>query len=224
MRALLVLVLVIAALGSAAAPAHADDVVELFTAQGCPACPAADAALIPIARRPGVIALSLPVTYWNGRGWRDPLAQEAFTARQRRYAAIGRREAATPQFVVNGRYATNDPAAIDRALGAAGSSGGPAIGARAGWLTVTADPRTARDAVVLVADYDPRPIATPVGAGANAGRVAVQVNVVRGLRTLGRWQGVAARYRLPPLAAGLRRVVLVQSADGGAIVAARRVA
>ena len=222
MRALLVLF--VAALGTATAPARAEDVVELFTAQGCPACPAADAALIPFAGRPGVIALSLPVTYWNGRGWRDPLAQEAFTARQRRYAAIGRREAATPQFVVNGRYATNDPAALDRALGAAGASGGPAVAARGGWLTVAADPRTARDAVVLVADYDPRPMATPVRAGANAGRVAVQVNVVRELKTVGRWQGVAARYRLPPLAAGLRRVVLVQSADGGAIIAARRVA
>ena len=208
---------------ASAAPPPPADVVELFTAQGCPACPAADAALAKLANRPGVIALSLPVTYWDARGWPDPLAQSAFTQRQRRYATIGRREAATPQFVVNGRYATNDPAMLDRALAAAGTGGGPSIAARGRWLSVSVDPRTARDALVLVADYDPRRITTPIRAGANRGRNAVQINVVRRLRVIGGWRGRAARYMMPPLAPGLRRAAIVQSADGGAIIAAERI-
>lgn len=211
-------------LGATPVPTSAD-LVELFTAQGCPACPAADAALARLATRPGVIALSLPVTYWDQRGWRDPLAQPTFTERQRRYAMIGRRDAATPQFVINGRYATSDPspAVLDRAVAAAAASGGPSLTAAHGHLAVSADVHTARAAMVWLADYDPRPIRTPVRAGANGGRTAVQVNVVRRFRALGRWSGGAARYRLPPLTASLRRAALVQSADGGTVIAAARI-
>ncbi len=211
-------------LGAARVPTSVD-LVELYTAQGCPSCPAADAALATLATRPGVIALTFPVTYWDTRGWRDPLAQATFTARQRRYAEIGRREAATPQFVINGRFATSNATtnALKRAVEAAASSGGPRLVTGGSALSVSADALTARAAVVLIADYDPRPIRTPIRAGANGGRTAVQVNVVRRLREVGRWSGRAARYTLPPLGAGLRRAALVQSADGGAVIAAARI-
>lgn len=211
-------------LGAAPVPPPVN-VVELFTAQGCPACPAADAALRRLAARPDLVAISLPVTYWDARGWRDPLAQPAFTARQRRYAEIGRREAATPQFVINGRFATSTavPEALDRAVDAASASWGPAVTVRNDQLAVAADARTARAATVWVADYDPRPIRTPIRAGANGGRTAVQVNVVRRLRAIGAWNGLAARYPLPSLAVGLRRAAWVQSVDGGAVIAAARI-
>ena len=53
-----------------------------------------------------MLPLSFSVTYWDRFGWRDPLARPEFTERQYAYARTGRREAGTPQFVVNGRFAT----------------------------------------------------------------------------------------------------------------------
>ncbi len=69
-------------------PAHAGEVppravVELFTSQGCSACPPADRLVNELSRDPGVIALTLPVTYWDYLGWKDTLASTSFTARQR---------------------------------------------------------------------------------------------------------------------------------------------
>ena len=49
-------------------------VVELFTSQGCSSCPKADAVLAQLAGRSDVIALSLPVDYWDYLGWKDTLA------------------------------------------------------------------------------------------------------------------------------------------------------
>lgn len=86
-RALRAAVLACAAL--AAMPARAEPVravVELFTSQGCGACRAADPVLRDLARKPGVVALTLPVTYWDYLGWKDTLALRPLTERQRAYA------------------------------------------------------------------------------------------------------------------------------------------
>lgn len=201
-------------------------VVELFTAQGCAACPPADAALERLAARPDVLPLSFSVTYWDRFGWPDPLARPEFTERQLAYARSGRREAATPQFVVNGRYALpyRGDAELARAVASADrGEGGPTIAARAGRVLVGADRRGAREAAVWLVEYDPRAIATPVRAGQNSARTLRHRNVVRRLLRLGAWRGAAVSLPLPPpLRPGLRRAVLVQGADGGAILAAIR--
>ena len=76
-------------------------VVELFTSQGCSSRPPADELLVELAGRP--VALTLPVDYWDYLGWKDTLAQPAFTARQRAYAsARNDKQVYTPQVVVNG--------------------------------------------------------------------------------------------------------------------------
>ncbi len=84
----------------------ADDhpvVVELFTSQGCSACPPADEMLADLAGMPGVIALALHVDYWDYIGWEDTFGDPAFTARQEAYArAAGERTVYTPQFIVGG--------------------------------------------------------------------------------------------------------------------------
>src|ERR1700710_2011265 len=88
-----------------ARPAHSEPraVVELFTSQGCSSCPAADKVLGELARDPNVIALSLPIDYWDYLGWKDTLADSRFTARQKAYShARGDRDVYTPQVVVNG--------------------------------------------------------------------------------------------------------------------------
>src|SRR5271167_569475 len=86
-------------------PAHADPraVVELFTSQGCSSCPPADKIIGELARDPSIIAMSMPIDYWDYLGWKDTLADARFSARQKAYSRMrGDREVYTPQVVING--------------------------------------------------------------------------------------------------------------------------
>src|SRR5882724_9843414 len=86
-------------------PAHAEPraVVELFTSQGCSACPPADKIIGELAKDPSVIALSMPIDYWDYLGWKDTLADARFSARQKAYSQMrGDRDVYTPQVIVNG--------------------------------------------------------------------------------------------------------------------------
>ncbi len=88
-----------------AAEVQRPTVVELFTSQGCSSCPPADELLGEIGRRPDVLALSLPVDYWDYIGWKDTFASAANTARQRGYAhSLHHRSIYTPEMVVDGAY------------------------------------------------------------------------------------------------------------------------
>ena len=49
-------------------------VIELFTSQGCSSCPPADKLIGEFANDPSLIALSLPIDYWDYLGWKDTLA------------------------------------------------------------------------------------------------------------------------------------------------------
>src|SRR5689334_9647632 len=102
-------------------PAHAEPkaVVELFTSQGCSSCPPADKVLGELARDPSLIALSLPVDYWDYLGWKDTLALRGHGIRQRGYAETrGDRSVYTPQVVVNGvvHALGSDKNAIEKAI------------------------------------------------------------------------------------------------------------
>ena len=78
-------------------------VVELFTSQGCPSCPRADAFLQELAARDDVLALAMHVDYWDYIGWKDSFASPQYTARQRAYAkSRGQRMVYTPQMIING--------------------------------------------------------------------------------------------------------------------------
>src|SRR5690554_4268067 len=77
--------------GMGSLPAKADPVravVELFTSQGCSSCPPADRLLGELSSDPSLIALSLPVDYWDYIGWKDTLALHGHTTRQRAYAGM----------------------------------------------------------------------------------------------------------------------------------------
>src|SRR5881394_713270 len=102
-------------------PAHADPraVVELFTSQGCSSCPPADRILGELAKDPSVIAVSMPIDYWDYLGWKDTLADSRFSARQKAYSHVrGDRDVYTPQMVVNGsaHVIGSDRAAIEGAI------------------------------------------------------------------------------------------------------------
>src|SRR5438105_8924825 len=102
-------------------PAHADPraVVELFTSQGCSSCPPADRIVGELAKDPNVIALSMPIDYWDYLGWKDTLADSRFSARQKAYSHVrGDRNLYTPQMIRNGsaQVIGSDRAPIEGAL------------------------------------------------------------------------------------------------------------
>src|SRR5690242_15612300 len=104
---------------AAAQAGEARAVLELFTSQGCSSCPPADRLVGQFANDPSVVALSVPIDYWDYLGWRDTLANPAHSARQRAYARTrGDGQVYTPQIVVNGSADAlgSDQGAIERAI------------------------------------------------------------------------------------------------------------
>ena len=72
--------------GQARAAEPIDVVVELFSSQGCNSCPPGDSLLGELRDKPGVLALTFHVDYWDYLGWKDTLAAPDFSQRQYDYA------------------------------------------------------------------------------------------------------------------------------------------
>jgi len=193
-------------------------VVELFTAQGCAGCPAANERLEAIADEPGVIALTYAVDYWDWQGWKDTFARPEFSQRQRAYARpLRQRAVSTPQMIIDGRRElTGAPeAALDTAVAeeAARRTFPPEIefretGDRVG---VGSGRAPQGGAEVVAVTYSPGAQSVRIGAGDNRGRTIRHVNVVRSVRRLGDWTGDPALYRLPQVEEGQAVAVLVQA-------------
>ncbi|WP_246683657.1 thioredoxin family protein [Labrys sp. KNU-23] len=212
--------------GAASAQAGQLTVVELFTSQGCSSCPPANANLATISRRPGVLALSFGVTYWDRLGWKDVFARPDYTQRQVAYEKpLGQSGPFTPQMVVNGRTSLvgNDLGEVEAAIaGAAAASPdtGPSLVLSTGRVAIGSRVSPAAGLDVWLVRYDPSQVQVPVRAGENAGRTLPHKNVVHDLIRLGHWQGEALSLPIPPPSPGMRTAVLLQTPRGGAIVAA----
>jgi hypothetical protein len=198
-------------------------VVELFTSQGCSSCPPANANLATLSDRPGVLALSFNVTYWDQLGWKDTFAKPEFTARQVGYEPrLDHDGPFTPQIVVDGHADTigNRLGAIESLIAASRQGNRPTARLGEKDILIGAGAAPAGGADIWLVTYDPRLVDVPVGRGENAGRTLPHKNVVHSLERIGSWRG--AEVDLPATAApsGLRRAVLVQTADGGPILAA----
>jgi hypothetical protein len=179
-----------------AAGAEVRAVVELFTSQGCSSCPPADRLLGELAKDNSIVAMTLPVDYWDYLGWKDTLANPRYSARQRAYARNrGDREVATPQVIVNGVVPVvgSDKAAIERAIAQTRSvvSTAPvSIVASGDKLTVTVDSARAQPAkgeVWLCAMRKSVPV--EISRGENRGRSVTYYNVSRRWVKLGDWTG-----------------------------------
>ena len=206
--------LILVILSMTPSPAHARPeamkikaVVELFTSQGCSSCPPADRLLKTYVDKKDVIALTMPVDYWDYLGWKDTLASPRNTMRQRAYALKrGDGQVYTPQIVING---------IAHAVGSRKNSIDQAIEATSrkiaknkipmrvwldnGTMVVEAgspaDSTRMKGATIWLATVQKRaPI--KIRRGENAGREIAYYNVVKDLTSIGQWEGKPVTVRL----------------------------
>ena len=196
------------AVGVSMTPAFAGQpraVIELFTSQGCSSCPPADRLLGQLAQDPSLIALSVPVDYWDYLGWKDTLALPGDSARQRDYAETrGDREVYTPQAVVNGAVHAlgSDKDAIENAI-AKTRDGGNALALPVnlrvadGVITVEVPAATGnkRSGEVWLCPVTSQ-ARVVIGRGENRGRTIVYHNVVRRWVKLGDWHGEKQTFRV----------------------------
>ena len=224
-RGSLVLALLSLAASAGAAFARPPVLVELFTAQGCVSCAAAEARIASLADAKGVIALTFSVDYWDYLGWKDTFARPEFADRQRAYdKRFDVAEVFTPQVVVDGRAQAAAVKAdeIDQLVAGARHTemDPPQMFWRGTRVGIGGGRRPRSGAGVWLVRYDPRTSQVEVKDGDNRGHTVGERNVVVQLERLGAWRGRPMLAPLPPApAAGLRTLVLVQGDDGGKIMA-----
>jgi hypothetical protein len=203
-----------AALAHSARAAARTVVLELFTSEGCSACPPADALLGELSRMPGVVALAWHVDYWNHLGWRDPFATPFATDRQRAYATRLHDEVYTPGLVVNGAAIVvgSERPAVAAAIARAAPLLVPATLVRdADGLSATLG-ATAVPLSALLALYAPERT-TPVGAGENSGRQLREYHIVTATHRADVPPGAAQTLRFPAVASGYGAALLLQQQD-----------
>jgi hypothetical protein len=181
-------------------------VIELFTSQGCSSCPPADKLLGQLSADPSIIALSLPIDYWDYLGWKDTLAKPKHTARQRGYGHTrGDREMYTPQVVVNGALQVlgSDRKAIEDAVQRARKDGHTLV------LPVTISMNNEQVQVTvgggkeLGASGDvwlcalTKTVQVEIPRGENRGKKIAYHNVVRRWVKLGHWAGANKTWMVP---------------------------
>jgi hypothetical protein len=200
--------------------------VELFTAQGCASCGAADPLVAKLADRPNVVALTWSVDYWDYLGWKDTFAKPEFTDRQRAYdKRFGLQDVYTPQVIVNGAAQTSGDSATDVEALVAKAINRPAVGPRirflsGGRVTVGAGDRRAGTFEVWLIRYDPKEKDIEIKDGDNRGKTVARFDVVREVVRLGAWRGLTATFRIPPPSEeALSSLVVVQGVRGGRIIA-----
>lgn len=200
-------------------------VVELFTSQGCSSCPPADALVGELARRPGVIALTYHVDYWDELGWKDRFSIPEASQRQRGYVRrLARSGLFTPQIVVCGDTSLvgSNRAALETAI-AEDRDALAVVLSRAGGALQIHFPEAWREPMdVYLISYIGQ-VTSKVDAGENARRTLTHFNVVRSFKTLGTWSGKPQRMTVP--IAGLPQesdtvAVILQRKDQGAIAGA----
>lgn len=238
-RLLTATLVALSALASLARAGERAVVVELFTSQGCNACPPADAILAKLAGREDVIALSLHVDYWDYLGWRDTFASPEFTRRQKRYArARGDSSVYTPQMIINGRHPVvgGNRAEVLRLIAAEKKRAtcrqvpvsirhDKAAGMVSVHIGKAQEETPAGSATVWVASMMPR-ATVAIARGENGGRRLSYTNVVRHLMPAGMWKGGEMQLRLPGkelfVAGASQCMAIVQKDDYGPIIGAAR--
>ena len=210
-------------------------VIELFTSQGCSSCPAADLLLQKYAADPSIIALSMPVDYWDYLGWKDTFASPRNTDRQRAYAkARGDGAIYTPQVVINGTIHANgaQKADIDTAIEVTSKNAAlPHVPIRfwqesnnlniaTGWAEQGKEVKEATIWLGVVQTTG----TIEIPKGENAGKTLAYTNIVRELTPIGLYKGKPMMIQIPRAAimqpATQKSVVLIQEGKAGPIIGA----
>ena len=179
-------------------------VVELFTSQGCSSCPPADKVLGDLANDPTVIALSLPVDYWDYLGWKDTLADSRFTARQKAYSQMrGDRNVYTPQAVVNGSLHVlgSDRNGIETAAVVTKKNDGvmsvPVTVKKSGkQIDISVAAGSGKVGEIWICAVS-KQVPITIARGENRGHQVTYHNVVRGVLKVGDWNGKAGNWSVP---------------------------
>ena len=205
-------------------------VVELFTSQGCSACPPADALLTQLAGRDDVIALALHVDYWDYIGWADTFASGQFTRRQHAYARhAGQRMVYTPQMIVGGveRVVGYEPMDVAELIAQYRVVDYPvevSLSRVEGGIVLRAVASMALEEpgmVVQIVRYIPSEM-VEIRRGENAGRTVEYSNIVTEWMRVGTWSG-AEPYELQLVDdSALPIAAIVQMAGPGQILGAAR--
>ncbi|MCH8465931.1 MAG: DUF1223 domain-containing protein [Roseinatronobacter sp.] len=228
-------VLLLAALGFATSVGAQENpvLVELFTSQGCAACPPADQLLETLADREDVIALALHVDYWDYIGWTDSFGQPQFSKRQQDYArAKGRASVYTPQMIVGGLDEVKGSSHV-QVMGTIATHLGMRFAPNGVRLTLSrgagaemmieavAEKGLAYAADVQLVRYrDSETV--EILAGENSGRVVTYRNIVTAWNHIDIWDG-AEPFRTTVKVDGAESVVVVIQEQGqGPVLAARR--
>jgi hypothetical protein len=188
-----------------AANADPRAVVELFTSQGCSSCPPADQLMGELAADPSLVAVSLPIDYWDYLGWKDTLADPRNSARQKAYSQVrGDREVYTPQVVINGALHVlgSDRGEIEHAIELSHQSSEVMsvpvnIAVAGGRVAVSVmDAAMHVGAEVWLISLS-RSIPIAIGRGENRGKTITYHNVVRQWLRLGSFSGKAETWNVP---------------------------
>jgi hypothetical protein len=219
--------LILCGISAMAGPAKRPVVVELYTSQGCASCVPADALLARLTKRADVVPMSLSVTYWDMLGWKDTLASETNTRRQKSYAAVmGHGAVYTPQIIVDG---------VSDVVGSREQAVEAAIDAHVRDDDLESVPvsldETKQSLHIAIGGTTDRNMKTPatvwmfhlrgqatvaIGGGENDGRTMTYHNVVGDLKAVGQWKGEPLAIDLPRSAMeGLSHDSLVVVVQGG---------
>jgi len=236
---------------SAPSPAKPQDrgpvLVELFTSEGCPHCPEADAMLEKMYTEQSVdgaqiIALEEHVDYWNRPAWVDHFSSPAYTARQQGYAdAMDLDSLYTPEMVVDGlvEFVGNNAGRARSTIFALGRAPLPAISIRPAPATGKKAPsaalvqieaagvtrQSAADVFLVVAEDK---LISRVGGGSNSGESWPHSSVARLFQSAGKLPAghgdLSMTVELAPPQSGwrvenLRLIAFVQEEETQRVVA-----
>ena len=224
--------------------AHAENaktpvVVELFTSQGCSSCPPADLVLQELTTHENVIALSLPIDYWDNLGWPDTFASPQHTQRQRQYAALlPNSRVYTPQMVINGHIDVVGSRRADvlQAVTLESERERPTIDIslstrdEALEISLEAAPEslTGVEASVWIAPFHNGSQEVAVKRGENGGRALSYSNVVQGLMKLGMYSGEKTAFTHSIAMLKHKNVddcvILIQNDRSGEIIGVKKIA
>ncbi|HEX5279549.1 MAG TPA: DUF1223 domain-containing protein [Micropepsaceae bacterium] len=209
-------------------------VLELFTSQGCSDCPAADKLVTELAQRPDVIALSLPITYWDILGWKDTFATDANTRRQKSYARVMNRSGVyTPQMIIDGQLDVvgNQRDRVMQAVAMRSTTSGhqvevPVLLHRTVnriEIAIGKSKHTPKDAATIWVMRTLGQGSVNIGDGENRNRLLTYTNVVRDLQRVGEWKGQAMKIDVPVNLTKVQYdgvVVVLQAQDFGPVLGA----